>query len=103
MVLGYFPMYSKSCHHQNSIIHMKYMCIGCVRECVYVLGFLPLRPTPLDIQPPSRSRGADRDVSTTMYCISRHVNAGFASSANAQSPAANGAEADVPENCSLKT
>lgn len=59
---------------------------------------LPLRPTPLDIQPPSRSRGADLDVSTTMYCISRHVNAGFASSVSAQSPAASGAEADVPEN-----
>lgn len=59
--------------------------------------YLPLRPTPFDIQPPSRSRGADFDVSTTMYCISRHVNDGFASSANAQSPAASGAEADVPE------
>lgn len=59
---------------------------------------LPLRPTPLDIHPPSLSRGDDLDVSTTMYCISRHVNAGFASSASAQSPAANGAEADVPEN-----
>lgn len=57
---------------------------------------LPLRPTPLDIQPPSRSRAAGLDVSTTMYCMSRHVNAGFASSARAQSPAANGAEADVP-------
>jgi len=33
-----------------------------------------------------------------MYCISRHVNAGFASSVSAQSPAASGAEADVPEN-----
>lgn len=59
---------------------------------------LPLRPTPLDIQPPSRSNGDDLDVSTTIYCMSRHVNAGFASSASAQSPAANGAEADVPEN-----
>jgi len=36
-----------------------------------------------------------------MYCISRHVNAGFASSVNAQSPAASGAEADVPENDQL--
>jgi len=33
-----------------------------------------------------------------MYCISRHVNEGFASSVSAQSPAASGAEADVPEN-----
>lgn len=59
---------------------------------------LPLRPTPFDIQPPSRSNGDDLDVSTTMYCISRHVKAGFASSASAQSPAASGADADVPVN-----
>jgi hypothetical protein len=52
----------------------------------------------LDIQPPSRSKGDDFDVSTTMYCMSRHVNAGFASSASAQSPAASGADADVPKN-----
>jgi len=40
--------------------------------------------------------GSGREVMTTRYCISRHVKAGFASKASAQTPAASGADADVP-------
>ena len=37
------------------------------------------------------------DVNTVRCCISRQVNFGFASRANAKTPAASGAAADVPE------
>lgn len=58
--------------------------------------WLTFRFTPVVIQPVSFSNGSERDVNTTRYCISLHVKLGFASNANAQIPAARGAEADVP-------
>lgn len=58
--------------------------------------WLTFRCTPFTIQPLSFSNGSAFEVSTTRYCKSRHVSAGFACNASAHMPAANGADADVP-------
>lgn len=42
------------------------------------------------------------DDCTSKCCTSRHDNSGFASSPSAMIPAANGAEADVPEKFSVQ-
>lgn len=57
----------------------------------------PLRLTPFVVQPDSFSNGFVLEVMTTKYCISLHVRLLLASNAKAQSPAAIGAEADVPK------
>ena len=48
------------------------------------------------IQPSSLESGPGLDVISTMYCMSRQVREGLASSASAHMPAASGAEAEVP-------
>lgn len=58
--------------------------------------FVPLRLTPFVAQPDSFSKGLVFEVITTKYCISLQVRLLFASRANAQRPAAIGAEAEVP-------